>query len=243
MFGDIETSQTLVWVWGLNDKANQYISHLNIEREPAIICISWKWEHQKRVHSLTWDKHQNDKKMLQTFVPELESADEIIIHHDAFDIKWIRGQCLLHGIPMSPKVPSVCTLKQARSKFRLPSNRLDYLMKKAGIGEGKLSVGLPLWHAIQKDNCPKAMRRMVRYNRLDVLGLEAVYNWMAPYIEPKTSIARFARDCPECASARTQLKGIRRTLTGVQQRIRCQDCGKSWQIAKSKADQNKELAA
>jgi hypothetical protein len=243
LFLDIETSQILVWVFALNDKANQHISHLNIEKEPDIICIAWKWEGQKKVHHLTWDKKQNSKKMLQQFVPELETADEIIIHNDDFDVKWIRGQCLLNGVPMSPKVPSVCTLKQARSKFRLPSNRLDYLMRKAGIGEGKRSSGLALWHAIQRVNCPKSMRKMVFYCKGDVLGLETVYHWMAPYIEPKTSIAKFARDCPECASPSTQLKGIRRTLTTVWQRIRCRDCGKSWQVAKSKADKNVELAA
>ena len=224
----------VVRVWALNDKANQYISHLNIIREPEIICIAWKWAHEKKIHSRNWDENMSDKKMLEEFVPILEEADEIIAHNGRqFDIKWIRGRCLIHQIPMSPKVPTVDTLTEARAKFRLPSNRLDYLMKKAGIGEGKKAAGLPLWHNIQDYNCPKSMAKMIRYCKGDVSGLETVYNWMAPYIEPKTSIAEYRGDCPECGGSRMGRHNERVTSVGaVKVQLRCYDCGKSFTLGK-----------
>jgi uncharacterized protein YprB with RNaseH-like and TPR domain len=243
LFLDIETSQMLVWVWGLNDKANQHISHLNIEREPEIICIAWKWAGKEKVESLTWDENQSSKKMLEEFVPILESADEIVAHNgNRFDIKWIRGRCLMHQIPMSPKVPSVDTLVEARAKFRLSSNRLDYLMRKAGLGVGKKKVGIELWRAIQTNNCPKALKKMVQYCKFDVSGLEAVYNWMAPYIEPKTSVAQYRGDCPECGSSRMGPHNYRTMASGsVKVQIRCYDCGKNQLMTLSAFKGQKEI--
>ena len=233
LFLDIETSQMLVWVWSLNDPANQHISHLNIEKEPGIICIAWKWAGKKKVSHLTWDENQNAKKMLVEFAPLLESADEIIVHNANFDIKWIRGQCLINRVLISPKLPSVCTLQHLRQKMRLPSNRLDYVQKVA-VGEGKRASGLPLWHAIQRDNCPKAMAKMVRYCKGDVIGLEKVYDWMAPWIEPKTSVARYRGDCPECGGSRIGTHDERVTAAGaVNIRLRCYDCGKSFTMGKA----------
>jgi hypothetical protein len=233
----------VVRVWSLNDKANQHISHLNIIREPEIICIAWKWAGKKKTHSLTWDEKMSDKKMLEEFVPILESADEIIAHNGRqFDIKWIRGRCLIHRIPMSPKVPTVDTLTEARAKFRLPSNRLDYLMKKAGIGEGKKAAGLPLWHAIQDRNCPKSMKRMVDYCKGDVTGLETVYDWMAPYIEPKTSVAQHRGDCPECGGSRIGLHTERVLASGqINVQIRCYDCGRTFTLGKTAWLAGKEI--
>lgn len=99
LFFDIETSPNIVTSWRIGYNLN--ISPDNIIHERAIICVCWKWEGEDEVHSLTWDKNQNDKQLLKKFIKVLNSADEIIGHNgDRFDIKWLRTRCIFHDIDM-----------------------------------------------------------------------------------------------------------------------------------------------
>ena len=50
LFYDIETSPNIGFFWGAGYKVN--ISHDNIIKERAIICICYKWEGQDTVHSI-----------------------------------------------------------------------------------------------------------------------------------------------------------------------------------------------
>jgi len=79
LFFDIETSPNIVTSWRIGYNLN--ISHDNIVKERAIICVCWKWEGEDEVHLLTWDKKQDDKKLLEKFIKELNKADEIIGHN------------------------------------------------------------------------------------------------------------------------------------------------------------------
>jgi hypothetical protein len=60
LFFDIETSPNVGFFWTAGYKQN--ISHDNIIKERAIICICYKWAGEDKIYSLTWDKNQNDKK-------------------------------------------------------------------------------------------------------------------------------------------------------------------------------------
>src|SRR5574339_532369 len=53
LFYDIETSPNIGWFWRAGWK--QDISHDQIIKERAIICVSWRWEGDKNAYSLTWD--------------------------------------------------------------------------------------------------------------------------------------------------------------------------------------------
>ncbi len=182
--------------------------------------------------------------MLREFVNgPLAEATEVIGHNvGRFDVPWIRGRCFIHGIQMSPKLVEIDTLKKARQKFRLPSNRLDYLGECA-IGERKLSAGLPLWHAIQQDNCARAMKKMVLYCKQDVRLLEKVFDRMQPYLEPVTSIAEYAQDCAECGGSRTRIKSSHTTQYGaLRVQKYCLDCKRSQQMSQAQWDHNKKFA-
>jgi hypothetical protein len=63
LYFDIETSPNIGLFWSAGYK--QKIDYSNIIKERAIICICYKWEDEKQVHSLNWDKNQSDKKLLQ----------------------------------------------------------------------------------------------------------------------------------------------------------------------------------
>ena len=59
LFFDIETSYLLCRLWRVG-KVN-WVSHDQIVQDKKIICISYKWEGENRIHTLVWDKRQNDK--------------------------------------------------------------------------------------------------------------------------------------------------------------------------------------
>ena len=194
------------------------------------------------VHELRWDGKQRDKKMLQQFLPVLDSADEVVAQNgDQFDIKVIRTRCLLNDIPMAPKYTTVDTLKQMKSQFRLASNRLDYAGEKL-LGKGKRAAGQKLWEDIIERNDPKAMRKMILYCKTDVRILEGVADRIRPYCVPKTSIAEYPRDCPECGGL-CYKRGGYTSVSGVfSVNLVCTECGVKHTVGGRKYAKNKKFA-
>jgi hypothetical protein len=214
------------------------LDHDNIIQERAIICICWKWEDQKTVHSLSWD-NGDDREMVEKFAEVVERADEMVAHNgDRFDLRWFNGRHLIHGLDPIPPAKTVDTLKMARKHFYLNSNRLDYLGKIL-LGEGKIETGFGLWRKIVLDNDAKAMADMVRYCKKDVELLERVWGRLSEYEAPKTHAAVFetgdAKDrwkCPRCASDNVKKSKTCTTAKGsVQHQMKCNECGKYYSIA------------
>jgi len=233
-----------VWVFDLNSKSNAHISHKNIIAgyPQGIICVCWKWAHEKSVRALDWGQRQNDRPMLKKFIAEMDRADEIVMQNgDRFDVPWIRGRAIYHGLPMAPSYVTNDTLKKSRQKFRFPSHRLDY-MGNYLIGEDKLPTTFGLWKSIMEEKCEKSLRRMVRYCKQDVRLLESIFNRFRPYIEPITSIASFPRDCPECGGRCTKHQTRRRAKGSIAYSLICTSCGCSHTITKAAYDKNKRFA-
>jgi len=69
LFFDIETSFNIGIFWRAG--YNQSIRPDDIIHERAIICVCWKWEGEDKVYSLTWDKNQSDKNLLEEFIKVL----------------------------------------------------------------------------------------------------------------------------------------------------------------------------
>ena len=69
LFFDIETSPMIVYSWRVGWKLT--IPPENIIEDWKIICISYKWEHEKKVKNLVWDKNQCDKQMLIDFITKI----------------------------------------------------------------------------------------------------------------------------------------------------------------------------
>ena len=233
LFYDIETSPNIGFFWSASWKAN--IPHDNIIKERAVICISYKWEGQDKVHSLQWDKGC-DKALLSHFMKVALTADELVAHNgDRFDEPWIRTRCLLHGIKMPHKLLSFDTLKKVRSSFRFNSNRLDYLGK-LFFDEGKTPMGWSDWVAIclpllnTPENLPdsyqEALSKMVKYCEKDVRLLEDVFHKIQPYVSHNqhagaaTGHGRFS--CPSCGCDKVAYQKQRYTKSGIlKHQLRC----------------------
>jgi hypothetical protein len=210
----------------------------NIINERAIICICYKWEGEKKVHSLCWD-NGDDKEMIQKFQSVIEMADEMVAHNgDRFDIKWYNGRHLIHGLGPILQPKTVDTLKIAKRRFYLNSNSLDYLAKML-LGEGKNHTTFDLWKDLVLKNDPGAMTKMVRYCKKDVVLLERVWRKMRDYNAPATHAAIGAtgdvRDrwmCPHCASIDVHKSKTRVTAKGMKQhQMVCDRCGRYYTIA------------
>lgn len=240
LFADIETAPNIGLFWRAGYR--QTISYDNIIQERGIICIGYKWEDSKKAECITWDKHQNDKKMLLEFIKVMEEADEIVFHNgDRFDIPWIRSRALMHGIPPWSEPKSVDTLQWARRKFYFNSNRLDYLGEIL-TGAGKIKTEYGMWKDILLKKCPKAMTKMVRYCKKDVVKLQEVYEKLVGYGPVKThaSVLNGGEkwhspfvDCPDVAH-RVKVSKTRVTARGtVQYQMQCLTTGRYFSISSS----------
>ena len=229
LFLDIETSPNVVFSWNVGYKLN--IGHDNILKEREIICICYKWQGSSKVHYLKWDKG-NDKQMVLKFIKIMKDADELVGHNgDNYDIKFLRARALYHGVENLPEFITIDTLKIARTKFRLNSNRLDYIGKYLGFG-GKIDTGgFGLWKDIILKNSSQAMNTMIKYCKRDVILLEKVYNKLQGFTKSKIHTGVFQGrtkcTCPNCGSARTIINQRRVLASGIKSvMLRCGDCGK-----------------
>jgi hypothetical protein len=231
MFFDIETSFNVGIFW--RSGYNITIQPDDIIKERAIICVSWKWEGSDKVHNLTWDKNQCDKKLLKAFIKELNKADEAIAHNgDRFDIKWLRTRCLFHRLEMFPQYQTIDTLKHAKSQFNFNSNKLDYIAKYLGVGAKIKHEGIDMWKSIIFEKDQDALKRMVEYCDMDVIVLEKVFEELQPYTKPKVNYSvlrggdKFG--CPNCQSHDIRLRKTYTTPAGtIQHYMSCNSCNKS----------------
>lgn len=185
LFWDIETSYDTVASFRIGGKV--FLHHDTILKERAIICICYKWEHEKKVHSLEWNKGC-DRELLVKFREVALQADELVAQNgDRFDVKWLNTRTLLNGLDPLPIWKTIDTLAIAKKRFYFNSNGQDYLGKLL-CGQGKDKMELQDWIDIVEYNDQKAMRKMVKYCKGDVENLEKIYHLLEKYHNPKTHV-------------------------------------------------------
>ena len=241
LFFDIETSPCIFWAWRPGYNIN--LSYKNIVKESAVICVSWRWEGQKKVHHTTWDKNQCDKALLKKFIPVMLEADEVCGHNsDQFDIRWLRTRCLFHGIPMPPTFVSIDTWKQAKTYFNFNSNSLDYITKFLGLRGKRETGGSKLWTDIVFNKCKKSLAKMVAYCDTDVDQQSQVFARFMPYVPVRSHFGSSTSSCPECGSTHVTVKSYPITAQGHKKvQFQCQACGKYHSMARSRFEKDKAI--
>jgi len=234
LFYDIETSYNIVKSWRVG--YNLTVQPSDIIHERAIICLSYKWEGEDKVHSIRWNKGC-DKNIVTEFVKLMFEADELVGHNiDRYDTKWLMTRAIKHNIQVLPKYNSYDTLKKAKSKFNFNSNKLDYIAKFLGLGGKYEHPGMSMWDKIILYNDPEAMAEMVFYCEKDVLLTEEVYNRLKVYTEHNihhgvlNNKPKFT--CPNDGSTNVELVKTTVTKTGVIKRLmKCNDCGQMFYLS------------
>jgi DNA polymerase elongation subunit (family B) len=236
LFFDIETGYYTLKIKAFQLK--NYIKYFNpdtIEKDKEIICISYKWQYDDKVHTV--DFRKGEKQMLKKFIKVLGEADEIIGHNiDNFDVKELRARCIRYGVLMFPTYRTLDTLKKAKQYFRFASNKLDYIGKFLNVGKKLDHAGFELWEQCIDDRDDKAINEMIAYCENDVILTEDAYSVLSPYLYHNTNYAVLSGgkkwECPECAGNDVEFYKAYTTAMGVVRRnMKCRDCNTQYRVS------------
>ena len=220
---DIETSPMIAEVWGMYD---QNLSWDMISKHTEVLC--WTaidldtgkcYQDSQHLH-----KTNHEMRVVRSLFKLFDAADVLIAHNgDRFDIPMMTARFVKYGLGRPSPYKTIDTLKVARSHFKFPSNRLDHLADFLGVAR-KNKMNYSDWKGCLQGDI-KAFRKMLAYNKKDVLVLKQVYQKLLPWI--KQPVVTHGCACPACNSKKIRARGYTVNQCGRYQRYQCQSCG-SW---------------
>jgi hypothetical protein len=235
---DIENSPSLGWTWGRYET-----DILKVERDWQLLSFAYKELGRGQVQCIARPdfRDKTDKSLSRAAWGILNSADVVIGHNlDKFDHRKLRAKFVEHRLPPPRPYRTIDTLKVARKHFAFGSNKLNDLAQTLGLGAKVKTGGIELWFACMSGD-KAAWRKMVAYNKSDVVLLERVYERLKAWDTTHPNLALYENipGCPVCSSPRVQRRGMRVNRTTKTPRFQCSDC---WHWFSSHAVA-KELAA
>jgi DNA polymerase elongation subunit (family B) len=219
---DIETAPHLAAIWGLYD---QNVATNQIIKPGYTLCWAAKWYGEKRV---MYSSVLDGPKAMVRGVHKLLSQCDAVCHYNGtkFDIPTLNKEFLL--LDLAPPAPykQIDLLQTARRQFRLASNKLDYVAGQLGLGSKVKHKGFDLWLECMAKK-PDAWRTMKKYNKQDVVLLEAVYKRLLPWIKTHPNMSAYVGEicCTSCGSKKAQARGYAVKEAKQYKRFQCSDCG------------------
>lgn len=248
LFLDIETAPMLGYVWSLWD---QNVGLNQIYKDWYILSWAAKWEHESKVMYEDQSKApnmENDKQLMKKLWVLLDEADVTVTQNGIrFDHKKINARMIEHGMKPPTPYETIDTLRIAKKHFAFTSNKLEYMCSKLNKKYQKLTsgnrqyVGFELWKACLA-NKKSAWAEMKRYNKLDVLALEELYNLLSPW-EARINRLKYTEKtlhaCNNCGSDKIKKNGNCYTSRGKYQQYTCLSCGAHFRDNKNVLSKNK----
>lgn len=220
---DIETAPHLASVWGL---WNQNISLNQLLEAGYTLCYAAQWYGSREI--MFDSVHQSSARAMVRSAHKLLDEADAVCHWNGekFDIPTLNKEFLLHGLKPPAPYKQIDLLKTARRKFRLASNKLDYVAQALGLGSKTHHKGHQLWLDVMNGD-DAAWKVMEKYNRNDVRLLSAVYERLQPWVVGHPNHAAYGdgEECPKCGSHSHQRRGYSITSTRRYARLQCRDCG------------------
>jgi len=221
---DLETRPIISYTWGLRD---QNISINQIKEPPRILSFAAKFHGSREIHFRSeWG--DGEKRMLREAHKLLDEADAVIgWNSDRFDVRWLYGQFVKHGMSRPSPFAKVDLMKSARHFLYLPSYKLDYVAQFLGVGKKVTTGGFELWEGVMAGD-PKAQALMRRYNIADTRLTEAVFDRLSEkgWVKGMPNYAiEGGHACPSCGSEKLQARGYSHSKTKRYKRWQCNDCG------------------
>jgi len=140
---DIETAPGVAYIWSLWDK---FIPIDRLIKPGYTLCWAAKWLGSSDIMFRSI-YHDGKDVMLQELYDILSSADAVITFNgDKFDIPTINREFLEAGITPPSPAHSVDLYKTVKRRFRLMSNKLDFVCQTLGIGGKVKHKGMALWY-------------------------------------------------------------------------------------------------
>lgn len=225
LFLDLETSPNLAYVWGL---WQQNVAITQMVDSTEVICFGARWAGSKKVIFKSIH-HDGKEDMLDALHELMEEADALVgWNSQAFDSKHIKREFVENGyLPPSP-YKELDLMRVVKSQFKFPSNKLDYVSQKLGVGSKVKHSGFELWTRCMA-NERAAWKEMKEYQIQDVNLLVDLYEILKPWIKNHPHAALHDGvdgGCSNCASTNLERRGVTRTVSHTYQRYQCRDCGK-----------------
>ena len=174
---DIETTPMQVYAWGLWD---QNIGIDQIIKSSEMLCFGARWLGQKKVIFKS-SYHDGKQAMLEELHKLMEEADVLVGWNSAaFDHKHINREFLEAGMTPPSPTKDLDLMSVVKSNFLFPSNKLDYVAQKLGVGAKVKHSGFSLWIRCM-DGDKKAWDEMKKYQVQDVNLLVDLYDILNPW--------------------------------------------------------------
>lgn len=228
---DLEISPTWGTFWGSRYETNI----LEITHPWVILSFSWKWLDGEHITKGLPDYpgykkgSLDDSKIVRDLHKLVDQCDVLVGQNsDQFDVKKMNSRFVIHNLQPPSPYRTVDTLKIARQKFGFTSNKLDDLGEALGLGRKLEHEGYNMWRKCIAGD-PAAWKKMLAYNKIDVLLLESVYRRLRPWTTNHPNVAAYIPTtcCTVCGSKELRSKGWRINQSGGRYRkIQCQSCGK-----------------
>lgn len=221
---DIETAPHVTYVWSLWPES---INHENIVTEGYTLCWSAKFLGENKIYSGNL-RDGNAPEMLAPLYSLLNEADAVVHYNGSkFDMPTLNKDFLLFSWNPPAPITQIDLLKVVRKNFKFPSNKLDYVCKKLGLGNKIKTGGLSLWKGCI-DGDPESWAKMIAYNIHDVELLEALYHRLVGWIKnvPNHNLKTQGTVCPNCGSKHLHSRGYHHTKSTTYRRFVCKSCGK-----------------
>ena len=184
LYLDIETTPIKAYVWGLWD---QNVSIDQIIEPTEMLCFGARWGGTKKVIFKSVH-HDGKKAMLEELHALMEEADVLVGWNSAaFDHKHINREFLENGMAPPSPVKDLDLMSIVKANFQFPSNKLDYVAQKLGVGAKVKHSGFKLWINCMAGD-PKAWAEMKKYQIQDVNLLIDLYDILLPWFVGKASV-------------------------------------------------------
>ena len=229
LFIDLETSPITAHTWGL---WQQNISIKQIVESTQVICFGARWGTSKKVIFKSVH-HDGKKEMLKELHALMDEADAIVgWNSKGFDHKHIRREFLEAGMTPPSPAKDIDLMLEVKRNFRFPSNKLDYVAQRLGVGAKVEHTGFDLWLGCMAGD-EKSWKMMKKYQIQDVNLLLDLYDKLLPWIKhPNKGIDSETATCTNCGSEDIKRRGYEVLNTGKYQKFQCKKCGK-WMRGKS----------
>lgn len=228
---DIETAPIVSYVWGL---WNNDVSLNQVKSDWHLLSWSAKWLGEKRVmyqDNRNAKNIENDHNLLKGIWKLLDEADIVVTQNGKnFDQKKLYARFIINGFKPPSTSKHIDTLEIAKRRFGFTSNRLEYLSntlcKRMKKSQHSKFPGFEMWKACLNGN-KAAWQEMEKYNKLDVLALEELYNKLAPWDSTVNFNLYHDNDDYTCKCGSTEFNknGFCFTTVGKFQRYICKKCG------------------
>jgi uncharacterized protein YprB with RNaseH-like and TPR domain len=181
---DIETTPLQVYTWGLWD---QNIGINQIIKSTEMMCFGAKWLGQKSV-TFKSVHHDGKKAMLEELHTLMDEADALVGWNSAaFDHKHINREFLENEMTPPSPTKDLDLMTIVKANFQFPSNKLDYVAQKLGVGSKVKHSGFELWIKCMAGD-DKAWREMKKYQIQDVQLLDSLYDILLPWFPGSGSV-------------------------------------------------------